>query len=156
MVAEVIALAPALYLLMVATPIITTDIRERRIPNAFVLPAYLITLVSLITASTISGRWLAFWFSFGLFIVGFALLATLNTIGLVGMGDVKLISIMLWGMSWFTLWNGLLILFAPLVLAVIYGLIYIRLSNSHTNLSLPLAPFIYVAYALSLALTLIY
>jgi Flp pilus assembly protein protease CpaA len=161
MVAEVIALAPALYLLMVASPIITTDIRERRIPNAYVFPAYLITLISLLTASAISGRWLAFWFSFGLFIVGFALLATLNQIGAVGMGDVKLISVMVWGMSWFTLWNGLLILFAPFVLAIASVLIYIRLNKSQPDLAqklhhFPLAPFIYGAYALSLALTLIY
>jgi leader peptidase (prepilin peptidase)/N-methyltransferase len=158
MVAEVIALAPALYLLMVATPIITTDIKEQRIPNAFVLPAYPITLVSLLTASVISGRWLAFWFSLGLFVVGFALLMTLNAIRSLGMGDVKLISVMVWGMSWFTLWNGLLLLFAPLVLAFLFALILILFKKAYLlrTLRIPLAPFIYVPYALSLALTLIY
>jgi prepilin signal peptidase PulO-like enzyme (type II secretory pathway) len=65
---------------------------------------------------------------------------------------------MLWGMSWFTLWNGLLLLVAPMVLAFLIAGFIILAGKKHLlyDLRIPFAPFIYLSYALALALTLIY
>ena len=77
------------------------NFRESRIKNKYVLPGYLVWLVSAITYTALSGDWLN-----GLvlpLVVGLALLIAFTIIsssGVVGMGDVKIVILMGLTLSW--------------------------------------------------------
>lgn len=77
------------------------NIRESRIKNKYVLPGYLVWLVSATTYTVLSGDWLN-----GLVLplaIGLALLIAFTMIsssGVVGMGDVKIVILMGLTLSW--------------------------------------------------------
>jgi len=118
---ETILLIPIAYLLIVSVPIMIGNIRESRIKNKYVLPGYLVWLVSAITYTALSGNWLN---ELVLpLVIGLSLLIAFTMIsssGIVGMGDVKIIILMGLTLSWKFL---LVWLWLPLSAFVIGGLV---------------------------------
>jgi Flp pilus assembly protein protease CpaA len=110
------------------------DLHERRIPNRIVLPAALacsaLSLLDGLRASTLLG--------------GFLLLVLLLGLGLtrpgwIGMGDVKLLLLMLCGLHGAT---PQALVFAVGLAALIAGLLTIWRGREALRLALPLAPFL--------------
>lgn len=75
----------ALYLAAVTAPLLVTDAREHRLPNALVLPAYPVSVLVLIAAGRVPE------FPLLLAAGALAIFLLLNLCGGLGMGDVKLV-----------------------------------------------------------------
>ncbi|MEY4019430.1 MAG: hypothetical protein RLZZ590_730, partial [Actinomycetota bacterium] len=57
--AELFAWLGPIYLLTVAWPLTRIDLRERRLPNRLVVPAFPVTLLGQLLASVLGGSWLS-------------------------------------------------------------------------------------------------
>ena len=89
---ELLILAiPFGYLIADSPPLAIIDIRSHRLPNAFTVPGIAISLIAVISAATISGKWLELVISIGvsvlILIIGFPIAKA----DLLGMGDIKLL-----------------------------------------------------------------
>lgn len=148
----ILQLVPIAYLIAVAVPLITTDIRERRLPNKLVLPSIPITLVCWIALAVIYGLWQPLFVALACALLVGVLGFVAVVMGGIGMGDVKLTFALVLVVSWFSWWLGLLI---P-VLGVGIGLlvasyeVFVRKQMKSSNV--PIGPFLIGASALALGL----
>jgi leader peptidase (prepilin peptidase) / N-methyltransferase len=134
------------YLVLTAWPLAKTDILERRLPNKYVLPAFPITWIGQILAG-ISG------FGFQNFLIAnliallvFAVSLGINRLGLLGMGDVKLMTVMALALGWYSplypvVAFGLTFLIAGLVALALLALKKIKLGGS-----MPLGPYLIAGF----------
>lgn len=83
---------PALYVAAASIPLAWIDVREQRLPNVWVLPGYIVLLVSLCGVWISSGEFPALAVGSG--IAYFTFMFLLNLIGGMGMGDVKLAGVL--------------------------------------------------------------
>lgn len=122
------------------------NIRESRIKNKYVLPGYLVWLVSAITYTALSGDWLN-----GLvlpLVVGLALLIAFTMIsssGVVGMGDVKIVILMGLTLSWKFLLVWLYLPLSIFILGLLAFLYFIVVSKKVKD-SVKLGGIIYAVY----------
>ena len=130
------------YLVITAWPLAKTDILERRLPNKYVLPAFPVTWLGQILAGFMGAGFLNMLWAFfaGLITFGFALL--INRMGLLGMGDVKLMAVMSLALGWYSpllpiIALGLSFLIAGLVASVLLIGKKIKLGGS-----MPLGPYL--------------
>ncbi len=143
---------PIVYLSVVSIPIVFFDVNQRRVPNAFTLPALYIWLICFTTYAVISGDWL--WtlvmpILFGL--VSLVVGVYFTGKGVVGMGDVKLITFMCLSLSWKFAWVWLVLPIASIVAGVAIGVSYVLLTGKDKN-SIRLAPYIYLVYFVLIAI----
>ena len=90
------------YLVITAWPLAKTDILERRLPNKYVLPAFPLTWLGQILAGvTGAGFWNMLW-AFIAGLITFCLALLINRMGLLGMGDVKLMTVMALALGWYS------------------------------------------------------
>ena len=134
------------YLALTAWPLAKTDIKQRRLPNKYVLPAFPITLLGQIAAGIATGLWWNMLWATLAMLVTFAVSLGVNRLGLLGMGDVKLMSAMALALGWYSVALpviALLISFlaAGLVAAVLLALRKIRLGGS-----MPLGPYLLLGF----------
>ncbi|MEO0027443.1 MAG: hypothetical protein RL716_774 [Actinomycetota bacterium] len=129
-------LGPA-YLLAVAWPLAKTDIREHRLPNRLVLPALPITLLSQLLAAWLEDAWMQALLALGVAAVAFVIGLLLNHLASLGMGDVKLITVIALALGW------------AASLAVLPLLILRKLSRSK---SIALGPYLLGGFSAALAL----
>jgi leader peptidase (prepilin peptidase)/N-methyltransferase len=116
---DIVALIPLAYLAVVAIPLITTDVREHRLPNKFVLPFIAISFLTSIAVAIISGDWIRLLITIG---VAFAILFIgiyLNGRDVVGMGDVKLFVAVALALGSFSIW----FVFATILVSVAVGFV---------------------------------
>jgi leader peptidase (prepilin peptidase)/N-methyltransferase len=78
----------AIYLLAVAGPLSVIDIREHRLPNKFVLPAFPIIALGFVLASFSENSWQQTLFALASSLVAFGIGLLINRYGSLGMGDV--------------------------------------------------------------------
>jgi leader peptidase (prepilin peptidase)/N-methyltransferase len=120
--AIIFASIPLAYLLVVAVPLVVIDIQEKRLPNVLVLPAIGLELIMLPIASALGNDWnrlgSALLVGLGVFILGFVG----NIYGLLGMGDVKLVTAISIGLAWFEGWFGFLVPILGVGLTAIVGM----------------------------------
>lgn len=128
------------YLVLTAWPLAKTDILERRLPNRYVLPAFPITWLGQLIASIISGDfWNMLWALIAALATFIASLA-INRLGLLGMGDVKLMTVMSLALGWYSpLWPVIAIGIAFLVAGVI-AVVLLILKKMKLGGSMPLGP----------------
>lgn len=144
---QIIASLPAIYLCVVAIPILIWDFMENRVPNKYTLPTIWLWLGSAITYAVVSGEWL--WGLVMPLIFGVVLLAVFTYIHAkwesIGMGDVKLFVVMGLSLSWKFAWVWLVL---PLVsMAFVIGSVYLVMWRSRREIiGGRLAPFIYLVY----------
>lgn len=148
----VLSFLPLAYLAVVSVPLIVTDIRSHRLPNALIVPGYVVLLISL------GGVWISTGFFPWLALVGavgyFVFLYLLAWLGGMGMGDVKLAGV-LGGAS------GLLSLEAVILSPVIsfltaglFGLAVWAVTRS-TKTRIPFGPFMIAGAWLAAGVTVI-
>lgn len=139
-------LTPALlgiaYLLVVAWPLAKTDLREHRLPNRLVLPAFPITLAGQLLAVMWNSNWMQLLHSLAVALLVFAVGLVMNRYAGLGMGDVKLLAAMSLALGWFSSTAVFLGMLVALVLASIAVLIRIHRATS----AVPLGPYLLAGF----------
>jgi leader peptidase (prepilin peptidase) / N-methyltransferase len=90
------------YLVLTAWPLARTDILERRLPNKYVLPAFPITWLGQLLAGFTGAGFSNMLWALLAGVITFALSLSINRLGLLGMGDVKLMTVMALALGWFS------------------------------------------------------
>jgi leader peptidase (prepilin peptidase)/N-methyltransferase len=103
------------YLVATAWPLAKTDILERRLPNKYVLPAFPITWLGQILAGIFGAGFSNMFWGFLAGLATFVVSLMINRLGLLGMGDVKLMTVMALALGWYS----------PLLPAVSLGISFI-------------------------------
>ena len=143
---ELLALIPALYLLAVAWPLAVIDLREHRLPNRLVLPAYPIALVSQLVATIISMDWARFLFSVLCSLVVLVIGIIANHFDVLGMGDVKLAGALALILGYFNIYLPIVAIGIAFVMA--FGVILVLLTKGKVSLgtSIPLGPYLLLSF----------
>ena len=143
---ELLALIPALYLLAVAWPLAVIDLREHRLPNRLVLPAYPIALVSQLVATIISMDWARFLVSVLCSLVVLVIGIIANYFDVLGMGDVKLAGALALILGYFNIYLPIVAIGIAFVLA--FGVILVLLTKGKVSLgtSIPLGPYLLLSF----------
>jgi len=145
--------SPALYLLLVSVPLLVVDIRVGRLPNKILLPVYPLWLISSISYAVMSGDWLSsVVIPLAIAIPVIIVLLVMNYKGSLGMGDVKLLVAMGLSLSWKSLWVWILV--PATIIIGVAGVVFMVWVLRKEN-RIALAPFAFVAYALTIAILFI-
>ena len=138
-----------IYLLAVAWPLSVVDIRERRLPNKFTLPAFPITLFGQLIA--VCGGADATRLLLALFagVLAFSACLALNRYAGLGMGDVKLIAAMTLALAWFSPLLPAIAVAIALALAGVVALAMIMRRKANMGSSIALGPYLLIGFALS-------
>jgi len=144
------ALLGPLYLLAVAWPLSKIDLRERRLPNALVLPAFPITLAGQIIAAAISEHWWRLGLAVIASAIAFAVGLAVNRGAGMGMGDVKLIAAITLALGWFSPLSPLVALFIGFAAATLVILVMFFARKTKLGSSIALGPYLLVGFAASL------
>lgn len=96
-----VALIPPLHAVAVATPLIRSDLRRRRLPNRLVLPFLASALLCTAVASGLLADWQRFGYAILSCVAVFGLGLWLSFSGQLGMGDVKLAAGLAQSLGWF-------------------------------------------------------
>jgi leader peptidase (prepilin peptidase)/N-methyltransferase len=134
------------YLALTAWPLAKTDIKVRRLPNIYVLPSFPITILGQLTAGLVTGVWINMLWALLAMIATFALSLLVNRLGLMGMGDVKLMSAMALALGWY---SPLLPAFALLISFLIAGIAATALlvfGRIKLGGSMPLGPYLIAGF----------
>ena len=156
-----LAVLPVAYLFAAAWPLARIDLREHRLPNALTLPGLGLALVAQTLASLVlalgaltrgENPWNAFAnqgvaLALGAMVFGPSLAAHIWC-GL-GMGDVKLLTVISLSLGWFSPWSPLLAVFVGLAVAV--GSVVLGLFTRRTklNAAIALGPYLLVGFAVA-------
>lgn len=137
------------YLAAVAWPLAKTDIRERRLPNALVLPAIPITLLGQALAGATGADWWPMLTAFCVAASTFGLGLLANLRNALGMGDVKLIAAMSLALGWFSFTAPMVALSLAFVSAG--ALVAVKLIARKTNMgaSIALGPYLLFGFLLA-------
>lgn len=134
------------YLALTAWPLAKTDILERRLPNKYVLPAFPITLLGQVAAGVASGAWWnMLWASLAMSLT-FLISLGVNRLGLLGMGDVKLMAAMALALGWYSVTLPVLALLISFFVAGIVALLLLALGNMKLGGSMPLGPYLIAGF----------
>lgn len=134
------------YLVITAWPLAKTDILERRLPNKYVLPAFPVTWLGQILAGlTGAGFWNMLWALLaGLVTFGFSLL--INRMGLLGMGDVKLMTVMALALGWYSPLLPVIALGLSFLIAGLVALALLLGKKIKLGGSMPLGPYLIAGF----------
>ncbi len=143
---EQIALIPALYLLAVAWPLTVIDLREHRLPNRLVLPAFPVAFLAQFIATVISADWARQLYAVLIALAVGVLGLAANYINALGMGDVKLAAVIALTLGYFNPWLPLIAISVAFVLAFAIVLILIVLSKAKIGSSIPLGPYLLLSF----------
>lgn len=147
------ALAGTFYLLAISWPLARVDIREHRLPNRFVLPAFPIALAGQVIASAISNQWLNIVLALAAAATAFVIGLAANRWASLGMGDVKLITATSLCLGWFSLIAPLVAIVFALLLASVVVLVFIVIRKLSLGSSIALGPYLLAGFALTQILT---
>jgi len=143
---ELIALIPALYLLVVAWPLTVIDLREHRLPNRLVLPAFPVALLAQLIATIISADWARQLFALLMALLFAAIGIGANYIDALGMGDVKLATVIALTLGYFNPWLPVVAIGIAFVLAFAVVIVLITLGKVKIGSSIPLGPYLLVSF----------
>ena len=143
---ELIALIPALYLLVVAWPLTVIDLREHRLPNRLVLPAFPVALLAQLIATIISADWARQLFALLVALAVAAIGLGANYIDTLGMGDVKLATVIALTLGYFNPWLPVIAIGIAFVLAFAVVIVLITLGKVKIGSSIPLGPYLLVSF----------
>ena len=143
---ELIALIPALYLLVVAWPLTVIDLREHRLPNRLVLPAFPVAFLAQLIATIISADWArqlsAVLIALAVGVIGLGA----NYIDALGMGDVKLATVIALTLGYLNPWLPVIAIGIAFVLAFAVVIVLITLGKVKIGSSIPLGPYLLVSF----------
>jgi leader peptidase (prepilin peptidase)/N-methyltransferase len=134
------------YLALTAWPLAKTDLHERRLPNKYVLPAFPVTLAGQAAAGIASGIWWnMLWATIAMFVT-FLVSLGVNRLGLLGMGDVKLMAAMALALGWYSVTLPILALLISFFVAGIVAVVLIALGKIRLGGSMPLGPYLIAGF----------
>ena len=134
------------YLALTAWPLAKTDIRHRRLPNIYVLPAFPITLLGQLAAGIASGTWWNMLWATIAMVVTFVLSLAVNRLGLLGMGDVKLMAAIALALGWYSAALPVLALLISFLIAGLVAVSLLALGKIRLGGSLPLGPYLLIGF----------
>ena len=143
---ELIALIPALYLLVVAWPLTVIDLREHRLPNRLVLPAFPVAFLAQLIATIISADWARQVFALLVALAVATIGLGANYIDTLGMGDVKLATVIALTLGYFNPWLPAIAIGIAFVLAFAVVIVLITLGKAKIGSSIPLGPYLLVSF----------
>jgi leader peptidase (prepilin peptidase) / N-methyltransferase len=137
------ALPAYLYLAAAGLALALIDIDHHRLPDAIVLPSYVVVAVTLTVASLVTDDWQALVraaIGAAALFAGYFALALAYPSGM-GFGDVKLAGVLGALLGWLS-WSALVIgTFAGFVLGALYGVALMALGRAGRKTAIPFGPF---------------
>lgn len=134
------------YLVLTAWPLAKTDIRQRRLPNKYVLPAFPITWLGQILAGLMGAGFVNMLWSLCAGVATFALSLLINRLGLLGMGDVKLMTVMSLALGWFSPLLPIIALGIAFLIAGVVAIWLLLRKKLKLGGSMPLGPFLIAGF----------
>jgi leader peptidase (prepilin peptidase)/N-methyltransferase len=134
------------YLALTAWPLAKTDIQQRRLPNRYVLPAFPITWLGQLGAGIAAGLWWNMLWAALAMLITFAVTLGVNRLGLLGMGDVKLMSAMALALGWYSLILPVIALLISFLIAGLVAAMLLMLGKIKLGGSMPLGPYLLVGF----------
>lgn len=140
------------YLVLTAWPLAKTDILERRLPNKYVLPAFPITWAGQILAGLAgAGFSNMLWANLAAALV-FGTSLAINRFGWLGMGDVKLMTVMALALGWYSPLFPLVYLGITFLIAGVVAIAMLSAKKINLGGSMPLGPYLIAGYLGTLTL----
>jgi leader peptidase (prepilin peptidase)/N-methyltransferase len=134
------------YLVLTAWPLAKTDILERRLPNKYVLPAFPITWLGQLLAGVTGVGFVNMLWALLAGVVTFGLSLVINRLGLLGMGDVKLMTVMALALGWFSLLLPIIALGLSFLIAGIVAIWLLLRKKLELGGSMPLGPYLIAGF----------
>lgn len=145
------ALPAYLYLAAIGVALFLIDVDVKRLPNAIVLPAYVVLPILLAVASWIEGDWGAFVRALigGAALYGFYFVAMVAYPGGMGFGDVKLAGVLGLALAWVG-WGTLAIgAFSAFLLGGVFSIGLLVTGRADRKSGIPFGPWMIVGAALA-------
>ena len=149
-ISDYLAFLGPVYLLVVAWPLSRADLRERRLPNKFTLPVFPMTALGQVLAVAGGAPLVQFLLALLCAVIAFSAGVALNRVAGLGMGDVKLIAGITFGLAWFHPLLPAVSLLIAFVLAGAVALTMVALKKTNTGSSIALGPYLLVGFAVCL------
>jgi leader peptidase (prepilin peptidase)/N-methyltransferase len=122
------------------------DLREHRLPNRLVLPAFPVAFLAQLIATIISADWArqlsAVLIALAVGVIGLGA----NYIDTLGMGDVKLATVIALTLGYFNPWLPVIAIGIAFVLAFAVVIVLITLGKVKIGSSIPLGPYLLVSF----------
>ena len=134
------------YLVLTAWPLAKTDILERRLPNKYVLPAFPITWLGQLLAGVTGVGFVNMLWALLAGVVTFGLSLVINRLGLLGMGDVKLMTVMALALGWFSPLLPIIALGLSFLIAGIVAIWLLLRKKLELGGSMPLGPYLIAGF----------
>ena len=134
------------YLVLTAWPLAKTDILERRLPNKYVLPAFPITWLGQIVAGVLGAGFLNMLWALIAGAITFAISLVINRMGLLGMGDVKLMTVMSLALGWYSPLLPIIALGLSFLIAGLVAIILLAARRIKLGGSMPLGPYLIAGF----------
>ena len=134
------------YLVLTAWPLAKTDILERRLPNKYVLPAFPITWLGQVLAGATGAGFVNMLWAHLAGVVTFALSILINRLGLLGMGDVKLMTVMALALGWFSPLLPVVALGLSFLLAGVVAILLLMRRKIRLGGSMALGPYLIAGF----------
>ena len=134
------------YLVLTAWPLAKTDILERRLPNKYVLPAFPITWLGQLLAGVTGAGFVNMLWALLAGVVTFTLSLLINRLGLLGMGDVKLMTVMALALGWFSTLLPIIALGLSFLIAGVVAIWLLMRKKLKLGGSMPLGPYLIAGF----------
>ena len=134
------------YLVLTAWPLAKTDILERRLPNKYVLPAFPITWLGQLLAGFSGAGFVNMLWALLAGVVTFGLSLVINRLGLLGMGDVKLMTVMALALGWFSPLLPIIALGLSFLIAGVVAIWLLLRKRIKLGGSMPLGPYLIAGF----------
>ena len=134
------------YLVLTAWPLAKTDILERRLPNKYVLPAFPITWLGQLLAGVTGAGFVNMLWALLAGVVTFGLSLVINRLGLLGMGDVKLMTVMALALGWFSPLLPIIALGISFLIAGVVAIWLLLRKKIKLGGSMPLGPYLIAGF----------
>ena len=138
------------YLVAVALPLARIDIRSHRLPNRLTLPLLPLALISQAVAAWGLGQWARFGTSLGCAFLAFVVGLAVNRTGVLGMGDVKLVTGITLCLAWFSPIAPLIALAASFAVATVAVLFLFAKRKTSMGQSIALGPYLLLGFVIAL------
>jgi len=139
-------LIPVTHLLLLTIPLVVTDIREKRLPNKYVLPNLSVAFLATI-ATMFFGEWQRALLSLGIALAIAVVGLVANYFDVLGMGDIKLLTAMSLPLSWFSPFHTLALLGTTFLSSFLVVMVMIIGKRIRPDSSIPLGPYALLAFA---------
>jgi leader peptidase (prepilin peptidase) / N-methyltransferase len=140
------------YLVLTAWPLAKTDIIERRLPNKYVLPAFPITWIGQLLAGAFGAGFTNMLWALCAGVLTFAVSLLINRAGLLGMGDVKLMTVMALALGWYSPLLPVIALGLSFLIAGVVAVALLLSKKIKLGGSLPLGPYLLAGFLGALTL----